>query len=148
MQPLVLARPRNHFFLGWLRWLLTNDHVRPCKLKLQQRDFAPVLPRRLSRLWNVGPNLGTAKFCASGIGLSALGGVDSKDSLLGANQIQGCFLGGSLGCDGPVGVERRGVGADGAADHRSTGPEGLHRARQPDVRGRCAVDRAYGFSLA
>ena len=29
---------------------------------------------------------------------SALGGVDSKDSLLGANQIQGLFLGGSLWC--------------------------------------------------
>ena len=51
---------------------------------------------------------------------AALGGVDFKDSLLGANQIQGCFLGGSLGRDGPVGFERRGVGADGAADHRST----------------------------
>lgn len=45
-----------------------------------------------------------------------LGGVDSKDSLLGANQIQSCFLGGSLRCDGPVGFERRGAGADGAAD--------------------------------
>jgi hypothetical protein len=54
--------------------------------------------------------------CAS----HGLGGVDSKDSLLGANQIQGCFWGGSLGCDGAVGFERRGVGADGAADHRST----------------------------
>ena len=42
-----------------------------------------------------------------------------KDSLLGANQIQGFFLGGSLGCEGPFGFERRGVGADGAADHRS-----------------------------
>ena len=50
----------------------------------------------------------------------ALGGVDSKDSLLRANQIQGCFWGGSLGCDGPFGIERPGVGADGAADHRST----------------------------
>ena len=49
----------------------------------------------------------------------ALGGVDSKDSLLRANQIQSCFLGGSLGCDGAVGFERRGVGSDGAADHRS-----------------------------
>ena len=49
-----------------------------------------------------------------------LGGVDSRDSLLGANQIQGCFLGGNLGCDGPFGFERRGVGADGVADHRST----------------------------
>ena len=48
-----------------------------------------------------------------------LGGVDSKDSLLGANQIQGFFLGGSLGCEGPFGFERRGMGADGAADHRS-----------------------------
>jgi hypothetical protein len=58
----------------------------------------------------------------SGVGKSAkvaLGGVDSKDSLLGANQIQGCFLGGSLGFDGAVGFERRGVAADGAADHRS-----------------------------
>src|SRR5260221_12462143 len=35
-----------------------------------------------------------------------LGGVDSKDSLLGANQIQGCFWGGGLGCDGTVGFER------------------------------------------
>src|SRR3982074_997205 len=41
----------------------------------------------------------------------ALDGMDSKDSLLGANQIQGCFLGGSLGCDGAVGFERRGMGA-------------------------------------
>src|SRR5712675_69585 len=48
----------------------------------------------------------------------ALGGVDSKDSLLGANQIQRCFWGGSLGCDGTVGFERRGVGADSTADHR------------------------------
>jgi hypothetical protein len=52
--------------------------------------------------------------------LTALGGVDSKDSLLEANQIQGCFWGGSLGCERPVGFERRGVGTDGAADHRST----------------------------
>src|SRR5467141_3708827 len=50
--------------------------------------------------------------------VGALGGVDSRDSLLGANQIQGCFWGGSLGCDGTVGFERRGVGADSAADHR------------------------------
>jgi len=48
-----------------------------------------------------------------------LGGVDSKDSLLGANQIQGFFLGGSLGCDGSFGVERCGMGANGAADHRA-----------------------------
>src|SRR5258708_29605710 len=47
-----------------------------------------------------------------------LGGVDSRDSLLGANQIQGCFWGGSLGCDGTVGFERRGVGADSAAAHK------------------------------
>src|SRR5665213_1440764 len=67
---------------------------------------------------------------------------------LGANQIQGCFLGGSLGCDGPVGIERRSVGADGAADHRSARPEGFDWARQPDVRGGSAVDRAYGRTLA
>jgi hypothetical protein len=53
-------------------------------------------------------------------GFDPLGGVDSKDSLLGANQIQDCIWGGSLGCDGSVGFERRGVGADGAADHRPT----------------------------
>src|ERR1700745_873222 len=79
---------------------------------------------------------------------SPLGGVDSKDSLLGANQIQGCFWGGGLGCDGPGGIERRGVAADGAADHRSSRPEGLDRARQSDVRRRRALDRAYGFSVA
>src|ERR1700687_496441 len=51
--------------------------------------------------------------------LCVLGGVDSKDSHFGESMIQGCFWGGSLGCDGPFGFERRGVGADGAADHRS-----------------------------
>src|ERR1700722_9056112 len=30
------------------------------------------------------------------------------------------LLGGGLGCDGSVGFERRGVGADGSADHWST----------------------------
>ena len=49
----------------------------------------------------------------------ALGGVDSKDSLLGTNQIQGFFFGGSLGCDGSFGVERCRMGANGAADHRA-----------------------------
>jgi hypothetical protein len=77
-----------------------------------------------------------------------LGGVDSKDSLLGANQIQGCFWGGSLGCDGPFGFERCGMGTDGASDHRSARPERLDRARQSDVRGRRALDRSYGLSLA
>ena len=48
-----------------------------------------------------------------------LGGVDSRDSLLVANQIQGFFLGGGLGCDGSFGFERRGLGADGASDYRS-----------------------------
>jgi transposase len=38
--------------------------------------------------------------------------VDSKDSLLSANQIQGFFWGGCLGCDGSFGFERRGLGAD------------------------------------
>src|SRR5215471_17930395 len=78
----------------------------------------------------------------------ALGGVDSKDSLLRANQIQGFFLGGCLGCDGSFGVERRGLGANGAADHRPPRPERVDRAGQPDVRGRGALDRAYGLSLA
>ena len=79
---------------------------------------------------------------------NGLGGVDSKDSLLGANQIQDCFWGGSLGCEEPSGFERCGVGTDGAADNRSTRPEGFDRARQPYVRGGRAVDRAHGLSLA
>src|SRR5579872_5588855 len=49
--------------------------------------------------------------------MSTLGRVDSKDSLLSANQIQSCFWGGSLGCDGSFGFERRGMGADGAPDY-------------------------------
>jgi hypothetical protein len=32
--------------------------------------------------------------------------VDSRGFLLGANQIQGCFWGGGLGCDGTVGFKR------------------------------------------
>ena len=55
--------------------------------------------------------------------------VDSKDSLLGANQIQGCFWGRGLGSDASFGVERRCLGADGTADHRPSGPEGLDRTR-------------------
>jgi hypothetical protein len=51
--------------------------------------------------------------------VDALGCVDSKDSHLDGSMIQGCFWGGSLGCDGSFGFERRGVGADGAVDHRS-----------------------------
>jgi hypothetical protein len=45
------------------------------------------------------------------------------DSHLDGSMIQGCFWGGSLGCDGPFGFERRGVGADGAADHRIGRPD-------------------------
>jgi predicted tellurium resistance membrane protein TerC len=48
-----------------------------------------------------------------------LGPVDSKDSLLSANQIQGCFWGGGLGCDGSFGFERCCLGADGAPDYWS-----------------------------
>lgn len=66
-----------------------------------------------------GVSLGLGPSLCSAI-LGALGGVDSKDSLLGANQIQDFFWGGSLGCDGAAGFERRGVGTDGAADHRPT----------------------------
>src|SRR5207237_3238644 len=64
----------------------------------------------------------------------ALGGVDSKDSLLGANQIQGFFWGGGLGCYGSFGFERHGVGAHGSANYRSARPEGFDGPRQPDVR--------------
>src|SRR5450432_1035483 len=53
------------------------------------------------------------------LGIYTLGPVDSKDSLLSANQIQGCFWGGGLGCDGSFGFERRCLGADGAPYYRS-----------------------------
>jgi hypothetical protein len=76
--------------------------------------FADDYPNRLIKIVQPFASGGSTDVLARG-----LGGVDSKDSLLGANQIQGSFLGGSLGCDGPLGFERRGVGADGAADHRS-----------------------------
>ena len=52
--------------------------------------------------------MNSASLCRR-VDCDALGGVDSKDSLLGANQIQGFFLGGSLGCEGPFGFERRGM---------------------------------------
>ena len=40
--------------------------------------------------------------------------MDSKDSLLGANQIQCCLWGVSLGCEESFGFQRCGVGADSA----------------------------------
>ena len=40
------------------------------------------------------------------------------------------------------------VGTYGAADYRPAGPERLDRAGQSDVRGRRALDRAYGLALA
>ena len=49
----------------------------------------------------------------------ALGGVDSKDSLLGANQIQSCFWEAVLGVKSRL-VLSDGVGTDGAADYRPT----------------------------
>lgn len=59
-------------------------------------------PRFSSSRYLTNRNAGCQSFL-----LVALGNVDSKDSLLRANQIQGYFLGGGLGCDGSVGVERR-----------------------------------------
>ncbi|WP_146686313.1 hypothetical protein [Bradyrhizobium canariense] len=67
----------------------------------------------------VDTNASTQFYGTALSGNGTLGGVDSKDSLLGANQIQGFFLGGGLGCDGSVGFERCGLGADGASDYRS-----------------------------
>jgi hypothetical protein len=58
--------------------------------------------------------------------------VDSWDSHEAANQIQDCFLEAVFGCDGPIGFELCGVGPAGAADHRSAGPEGTDRTRQPE----------------
>ena len=66
-----------------------------------------------------GAGNGAVSCFEGGADTSPLGGVDSKESLLGANQIQGFFFGGSLGCDGSFGVERCRMGANGAADHRA-----------------------------
>ena len=44
--------------------------------------------------------------------------MGSRGSSAGGIVIQDCFLGGGFGCDGSCGSERRGVGADRAADHR------------------------------
>jgi tripartite-type tricarboxylate transporter receptor subunit TctC len=108
-----------------------------------QRDFAPVvLVSKAPVIITARPDApygslkefidyakaNSNKTTAGFPGNGTLGGVDSNDSLLGANQIQGCFWGGSLGCEGPFGFERRGVGADGPADHRSTRSKGLDRA--------------------
>ncbi|HWX30329.1 MAG TPA: hypothetical protein VNZ53_23175, partial [Steroidobacteraceae bacterium] len=75
----------------------------------------------IMNLWNRLLSFRETIFAAKMLHLCciALGGVDSKASLLGANQIQGCFWGGSLGCDGPFGFERCGMGTDGASDYRS-----------------------------
>src|ERR1700722_15338857 len=78
----------------------------------------------------------------------ALGCVDSWDSLLGANQIQGCFW------EAVLGVMDRLVLSDAAWERMAPLIIGLpdqkrvDRARQSDVRGRCAVDRAHRLSLA
>jgi hypothetical protein len=46
------------------------------------------------------------------------------------------------------GVERRPLGGDVGANHRTTRSVRLDRARQPDVRGRRLVDRAHGLTVA
>jgi hypothetical protein len=94
---------------------------------------APIGAQRNSS--NSGP-IRSARLC----GLLGFSFRSKSDSRL--------LLGGGLGCDGSVGFERRGVGADGSADPWSTRPERVDRARQSDVRGRCAVDRAHRLSLA
>ena len=61
--------------------------------------------------------------------------------------IQGCFLGGGFGRFGSSCSERWPMGADGAADHRAPGSEGLNGSRQLDFRRRRAVDRAHWLAL-
>lgn len=74
----------------------------------------------------------------------ALGGVDSRDSLLGANQIQGFFWGAVLGV-----MERLVLAA-----WERMAPLLMGRPDQKGVRPAatigcsCAVDRAHGLSLA
>jgi tetratricopeptide (TPR) repeat protein len=139
---------------GWLHSGITKN-------LLGEPDIAITHFARATRLNPLGPYVvhaqmgtGMAHFLAGRRNEArlwakkALGRVDSKDSLLRANQIQGFFLGGGLGCDGSFGVERCGLGTNGAADYRPARPEGLDGAGQPNVRGRCALDRAYGLSLA
>ena len=66
-------------------------------------------------------------------GGGVLGGVDFKDSLVGANQISRLLLGGSLGCNGPLGIERCSVAADGAV---AAGAGRRDRANSQSVSGR------------
>ena len=84
----------------------------------------------------------------SGDGPLGLGSVDSKDSLLVANQIQGFFW------EAVLGVMDRLVLSDAAWERIA--PLIIGRPDQKGstgrdnriVRGRCAVDRAHGISLA
>lgn len=68
-----------------------------------------------------------------------LGCMNSRDSH---------FLGGGFGGAGSFGVERHRLGTDVGSDHRPARPEGLDRARQPDVCRGGAVDRAHRLALA
>jgi hypothetical protein len=73
--------------------------------------------------------------------------VDSKDSLLGANQLQGFFW------EAVLGVKDRLVLSD-ATWGRMAPLVTVDLTRKalpgatPHVRGRCVVDRAYGLALA
>ncbi|WP_456781567.1 DUF6471 domain-containing protein [Bradyrhizobium sp. USDA 3315] len=80
--------------------------------------------------------------------VAALGCVDSWDSQIRGNVIQGFLLGGSLGCHGSARSERPAMGPDLRHDHRSAGPAWFDGPRQPDVcRGR-VMDRANRFAVA
>jgi hypothetical protein len=97
-------------------------------------------PLRVAFFERVGRD-NSMRIAMIGTGYVGLGGVDSKDSLLGANQIHGFFWEAALG-DGRL-VLSNAAWERMAADQRSTRPERLHQARQSDVRGRRVVDRAY-----
>jgi hypothetical protein len=125
VQKITLSQSRD---IPFNKLVLSQSNVRRIKAGVSIRELAQDIARRtLLQSLTVRPvvdgdgnETGMFEIPAGGRRYRALGGVDSKDSLLEANQIQDFFWGGSLGCDGTVGFERRGVGTDGAADHRPT----------------------------
>lgn len=77
-----------------------------------------------------------------------LGRVDSWDSQISGNVIQGFLLGGSLGRHGSAQSERWAMGSYLRLDHRSTGPARFDGPRQPHVHRGRVVDRANRFAVA
>jgi IS5 family transposase len=119
--------------------LTWRDHRRAAKQRARAIQFTRGQPKRI-RLYRELIKITRA----------TLGRVDSWDwdSLSEANQIQGCFCGGSDGGFGPPDFERRAVESRVGPHHRGSSHARLDGTRQPDVRRGGAVDRAHRSTLA